>query len=193
MTMNPVVEQTIKYFTDGSGRAHMAKWLSRTGKYFPMMKQIFKEEGVPEELIHLSMIESGLSPTAASWASAVGLWQFIQGTGIRYDLKTNWWFDRRRDPVAATRAAAEHLRDLHDALGDWHLALGSYNAGINRIRGAMNKWAPAISGHYVHSFQRRRRTTYRSTSLRHLSHAIQRSTALTIFSSRHRWLTIHFM
>jgi len=139
LTMNTPVEQTIAYFTQGNGRAYMSKWLARTGKYFPMMKQIMKEEGVPEELIHLAMIESGLNPNAVSWAKAVGMWQFIDATGSRYGLTNNWWLDKRREPVTATRAAARHLRDLYDALGDWHLALAAYNSGINRVRSAMSQ------------------------------------------------------
>ncbi len=126
----------------------MEKWRERAEVFKPMMLDIFREEGMPEELVYLAFIESGLNPTAKSWASAVGMWQFIAATARVYGIEINWWVDERRDPEKATRAAARHLKDLYNVWGDWHLAMANYNISprglnraINRAGGVKDYWA----------------------------------------------------
>ena len=126
----------------------MEKWRERAEVYKPMMLDIFREEGLPEELVYLAFIESGLNPTARSWASAVGMWQFISATARIYGIEINWWVDERRDPEKATRAAARHLKDLYNVWGDWHLAMANYNISprglnraITRAGGVKDYWA----------------------------------------------------
>ncbi len=138
LVFNDHVDHHIAFFTQ-THRKTMDKWLKRSKKYFPMMKKIFKKVGVPTELVHLSMIESGLNPFARSLASAVGMWQFIPSTARRYGLKINFWVDERRDPVKETYAAARYLRSLHKEWNNWHLAMANYNCSTGAIRRAISR------------------------------------------------------
>lgn len=158
------VNRNIDYFL-GTARRRIVDGLARSNKYMESYQQIFREEGLPEELAYLPIIESGFMEKAVSPAKAVGIWQFIEETGKRYNLHQNDWSDRRLDPIYSARAAARLLKHLYGTFGDWELALAAYNSGAGTVRWAIrvnqkaglptNYWAldlPEETQNYVPTF-----------------------------------------
>ena len=136
---NAATKKWIKYFT-GRGRALFARYAKRAGRYAPVLSKILNDQGLPRDLIYLSMAESGFTNNARSWAKAVGPWQFMPYTGKRFGLDVEFFLDERRDPLKATVAASMYLRDLYEMFDSWELAMAGYNAGEGKMRRAIRRY-----------------------------------------------------
>ena len=145
VTKNEQVDFFIE-FLQGKNYDKTRLWLERLGHYGPMIQQKLAERDMPQDLIWLAMIESGLDPNAYSSADAAGLWQFIEETGERYGLEVSKYVDERRNPEKATDAALTYLQELHDRFGSWYLAAASYNTGENRVERVLNERAGGQKG-----------------------------------------------
>lgn len=138
MPYNNVVQKYIDLYS-GRLRGSVAVLLGASNFYNPIFEEALESYQIPLELKYLPVIESALNPTAVSRAGAVGLWQFMIGTGKQYGLEVTSLIDERRDPIKASYAAARYLRDLYDIFGDWTLAIASYNCGPNNILKAIKR------------------------------------------------------
>jgi soluble lytic murein transglycosylase-like protein len=130
---NDTVQRFLDQFQTGYRRAVVERWLTRSGRFLPMILEVFKQKGLPEELVFTAMIESGFDPVAVSRAGAKGLWQFMAPTARQYGLRVDRWLDERLDPEKSTVAAANYLKDLYTIFGSWDLVQAAYNAGEMKV------------------------------------------------------------
>ena len=130
---NDTVQRFLDQFQTGYRRAVVERWLTRSGRFLPMILEVFRQKGLPEELVFTAMIESGFDPVAVSRAGAKGLWQFMAPTARQYGLRVDRWLDERLDPEKSTVAAANYLKDLYTIFGSWDLVQAAYNAGEMKV------------------------------------------------------------
>jgi membrane-bound lytic murein transglycosylase D len=116
---------------------YVARMVDRSSRVLFHVVEEVERRRMPAEIVLLPMIESAYNPQAYSRAHASGMWQFIPSTGKLYGLQQNWWYDGRRDIVAATNAALDYLEKLYAMFGNWELALASYNWGEGAVSRAM--------------------------------------------------------
>jgi len=131
------VDQQLNWFA--SHPDYLERSFGRAELYLYHIVTELEARGMPLEIALLPVVESAFEPYAYSRARASGLWQFIPGTGSRYGLKQDWWYDGRRDVVESTRAALDYLQSLHDEFnGDWLLAIAAYNCGEMAVERALD-------------------------------------------------------
>ncbi|OFZ07373.1 MAG: hypothetical protein A3D92_05750 [Bacteroidetes bacterium RIFCSPHIGHO2_02_FULL_44_7] len=135
---NDVTLSTINFFVN-KRRGFARVVLGRSALYFDMFEEKLAKYNLPLELKYLAVIESGLRPQVKSRAGALGLWQFMYGTGRMFGLKENSYIDERMDPELATEAACQYLAKLYGIYNDWNLALASYNAGPGNVNKAIRR------------------------------------------------------
>jgi membrane-bound lytic murein transglycosylase D len=140
LIINDQVAGYIGVFSNSASfRAHMAASLKRAGRYKTMIQHILAQEGVPQDLIYLSVAESGFQPQALNARSgAGGMWQFMPFAGA-YGLTRNGWFDERFDPEKSTIAYAKYMKTLYDQFGDWYLAMAAYDWGPGNVQRVVSR------------------------------------------------------
>jgi membrane-bound lytic murein transglycosylase D len=136
---NERVQYYLDYFRT-RGRDHFEVYLARLGRYEALVRAKLQASRLPQDLVYLALIESGMNPNAVSRRRAVGMWQFIAETGRRYGLTVDPWVDERRDPWLATDAAIRMIAELNDRFGSLYLAAAAYNAGPGKIQRGLNRY-----------------------------------------------------
>ena len=139
VTYNRRVSYWIQHYQT-KGNDWFREWLEKANRYMPLIQKELKAMGLPQDLAFMVMIESGFDSNAYSHASAVGPWQFIQATALRYNLKINAWLDERRDLKKSTQAAIRYMKDLYKEFGSWYLVAASYNMGETGLRRRIQKF-----------------------------------------------------